>query len=160
MTSYYGVENPQSGSGLQSAKYLAGRVKSFQSSFAIVNGTHASGDVIYFGKVPSNAVIVPGGAVECSAITGLTDFDVGLIGDDGTTDADILLDGATLATAANKPLHAGTSALAARKTFPKTAWQLAGYTADPGGMLDVIGTLNASPSASGTIALDFRFATE
>ena len=41
----------------------------------------------------------------------------------------------------------------------KPLWQIAGYTDNPGGMLDIVGTLNAAAGAAGTITLTLLFGT-
>lgn len=118
--------------------------------------TIANGDsiasVIYFGQVPSSARILPASILYHEAITGVSDFDIGLKYGD-TVDADVLADGVTIASAGTKSVM--TSVSAANRG--KYVWQLLGLASDPGGLVDVIGTLNAAASAAGLVQMYLQY---
>lgn len=133
------------------AEEVQGHVKSLVSTKEILN-TDSIASTVKFGSIPSNARILRNSALDHDAITGLTDFDLGI----GQTvagvlivkSADCLINGATLASAGSKALTAIDLA-----ALPYPAWKLAGYAADPGGFLDIVGTLNAAAGADGTVTL-------
>lgn len=107
------------------------------------------GSVHLLARLPSNARLKPGSTVYFSALTGLTDYDVG-IGRDGVILAgkqDYLVNGEDIHTAGNVLMLKNVAV----GSLGKLLWEHAGYTSDPGGMLDIIGTVNAAASTTGTI---------
>lgn len=122
-----------------------GRIRTLFSHVALANGDSATSK-IYFGKIPSNAVIQPNALILTDAITGLTDFDLG-----GEGDAkDALVNGQTLASASRT--ISAVSAVAI-ENLGMRLWQLFGYDKDPGKDLDIIGTLNEATSAAGDVCV-------
>jgi hypothetical protein len=113
---------------------------------AVANGD-SSTSVFYLGRIPSSALILPISTLYTTAITGLTSFSVGLTNELGTTVANALLNAQTMASATSFSLvgNVGTT------NYGKQAWQLLGLTTNPGGLLSVIGTMNAAATAAGTI---------
>lgn len=136
-----------------------GHISEFFSTGEIANGDSAT-STLYFGEIPSNARIMRNSAVDCDAVTGLTDFDLGLgqgfdIGAGVVKSVNCLIDGADLHLAASKSAVTNVDIA----NLGQTAWQLAGYADDPGGMLSVIGTLNQAATAAGTISLTLLLST-
>jgi hypothetical protein len=103
--------------------------------------------VHYLARIPSHALILPISTLLCTAITGLTSYSVGLTNLKGTTVANALVNAQTLASATSVSLVAAVTAANRRKR----AWQLLGLSSDPGGVLSVIGTVNADAGTTGII---------
>lgn len=113
-------------------------VRSIYSKVTIA-ATDSAASKLYFGRVPSNARILPQSTLTYEAITGLTNLDVGFA------------NAVAALLAAKDVSSAGSTALmgaVATGTVGRRAWQLAGLTADPGGMLDIIGTMNSASTAA------------
>lgn len=129
-----------------------GHAAPFVSTVEIANGDSATSQV-YFGEIPTNARFSRYSAIDFDAITGVVSFDLGL-GQGADREAYV-------AKSVNCLIAAGDIHLAGSKAFtavdianlPLPAWQLAGYTDDPGGTLSVVGTLNNASTAAGTITL-------
>lgn len=130
-----------------------GTPRAITSVVAIANGNSATSQV-FLGRVPSNAIILPQSLLTHTAITGLTDLDVGLYRNGSVVDADVLADGLDVHLAGTKsPIASvGTADLG------KRVWELAGLTSDPGGMYDVVATLKADAGADGTLVLSLIYA--
>jgi len=128
-----------------------GHLRQLVSTVELANGDSATSQV-FFGRVPSNARISILSRIDSDAVTSLTDFDLGVgqtaAGAFTMKDADCLINGADLHSAGNVGLSAIDIA-----DQTKALWQLAGYTDDPGGDLDIVGTLNAATTAAGTLTL-------
>lgn len=131
------------------AVYAQADTRTINSKVDVANGDSA--DSQYFiGQVPSNAIIDPRSAFYYTAITGLSNVDVGF-----RNDPDALVDGDTFVSAGAQTLAGhGTLTVA---NMNKRAWELAGYSSDPGGVLDVILTIHNNATAAGSVvfALDF-----
>jgi hypothetical protein len=128
-------------------RFRGGTIKNLSGLAVIANGDSAT-SVFNIGKVASNAIFVPTGKVTHSAITGLTDIDIGF-----PLDPDALADGLNVSSAGTKdPLAA-----VALANLDKRAWQLAGYATDPGGEIDVLMTLKADAGAAGNIHFHIPF---
>lgn len=139
------------------AETTQGHVKVLVSTVEIANGDSAT-STVKFGAIPSNARILRNSALDTDALTGVTDLDLGIGKTDGgvltVKNVNCLIDGADVHTAGSKSLS--NIDLAA---LPKAAWELAGYTQDPGGKVDIVATLNAAATAAGTATLTLLFAT-
>jgi hypothetical protein len=125
------------------------RIRNFVSTVEIANGDSIA-SVVYFGQLPSNARLVAALAkLFYDALTGVTDFDLG-----GVLTPDALVNGADI------HLAGSSSAVAAIgiEKYTQPLWKLLGYTADPGGSLDIIGTLKAAATADGSITLALPWA--
>jgi hypothetical protein len=120
--------------------------------------TSASGTVIDFGLIPSNARILG-----CSrlynddlATSGSPTLDIGLIAVDGniTSDPDAINDGIALSAAGSD-----LQVVKDHANLALPAWDYAnGVTADPGGSLLVRGVVkDAATNAAGTITLDLYY---
>lgn len=136
-----------------------GHVKQLVSTKPLLNGDSAT-STINFGSVPSNARIHPLSLLSNDGLTSLVDFDLGIGKTVGGTftmkDADCLVDGADIHTAGTKN---AVSAVAI-ENYRKPLWEIAGYSDDPGGDLDIVGTINtAGPTADGDVTLNFLYAT-
>lgn len=123
-------------------------LRMIHDTIAIASGDSAT-STHYLGKIPSDAVLIKGASeLTHEAITGVTDFDIGF-----ANDTDALADGLNIAAAGTKsPLAAVTT-----PNLAKRAWELAGYSADPRKMLDVIATLNAAATAAGSVHYAIAF---
>ena len=114
----------------------------------------AQNDTISFGRIPSNARIA--GISEASwddlASSGAPTLDLGLGSVDSniTSDPDALSAGGDLATATTGSRVVGDIA-----NYGKKAWELvSGQTTDPGGSLDVYGSVvDAATNTAGTISV-------
>jgi len=126
------------------------KVKLVRATITITNGTHASGDVFRLVKGLSFAnkilaIFVP---KETSAIAGMTDVDFGVYKTNagGVVDKDILVDGQSFAAAVGVGDLIGANAY-------KSIGQALSKNNDKeySGGVDICATLNATPSASGTL---------
>jgi hypothetical protein len=116
-----------------------GRVVSLNSKATVTNGDSAA-SVYYLGRVPSNAIILPGSRLDNGAVTGAS----ASLGFKTATAA--LIPASSIATAGTIGMTALTPA-----TLNNRAWQLAGFSSDPGGMLDVILTLTVAATATAAV---------
>jgi hypothetical protein len=109
-------------------------------------------------RLPSNAVIKDI-KVLCDAITGGTDYDLGVAyptnKGGAVIDADCLMDGQTLATA-SKVLD-GFAAVAIENRY-KELWEIAGLAADPAHNLDIVLTGNTIGTADGDVVIEILYA--
>lgn len=122
-------------------------------ALAVANGDSINSKV-YFGRIPSSAIPdVYNSVISHSAITGLSDFDVGIEQAGVVKDADILADGLTFASAGTKNPFAAI----AIADIGKPLWQLLGLSSDPGVDYDIVGTFNAAATADGTIAAQIQY---
>lgn len=111
-----------------------------QGIVAVANGDSIA-STLHFFDLPSQAVISSASVLKHSALTSLTDFDLGDV-----NDPDGLIDGANLTSAGSKDVIDIADG-------EKELWEQLGYTADPGGMLSIYGTLKAASGADGTVLL-------
>lgn len=105
-------------------------------------------------RVPANAVVKEI-IIACDAITGGTDFDLGLydtpeINSGAVIDADILMDGQTLASASRVLDGLQTVDIA---NLHKKLWEIAALTADPRKLVDIVLTGNTVGTAAGTVTV-------
>lgn len=100
-------------------------------------------------RLPSNARLRPGSTLYYSALTGLTSYSIGL----GVNGA--IVNSKTAALVSAEDIHLAGSVLLSKAiaagSLGKQLWDLAGYAADPGGMIDIIGTVGADCSTTGTL---------
>lgn len=122
-------------------------------SIAVANGDSINSE-IFFGKLPSNAILLPISTVYHGGLTGVTDFDIGLKRDGVLVDIDCYADGLNLTSAGTK---SGTAALATG-SIGRRAWEVAGLSSDPGGEFDLVGTFKAAASADGVLEAVFYYA--
>ncbi|MBI5112872.1 MAG: hypothetical protein HZA68_12965 [Rhodovulum sp.] len=133
--------------------YAAATRRTIVSQIAITNGDSATSK-FYIGDVPSDAVIDPDSVYDYEAVAGVTDLDVGFYYPNGgaVIDADALVDGDDISSAGTQTLKGhGTLTTA---NGHKRAWELAGLSANPGGNLSIVATLNAASTA--TKVVNFR----
>lgn len=136
-----------------------GTLKSVQETLAVA-AADDNGSV--YGLFLVNSNDVPKSVdIQTTAITGGTDYDLGLYAYDAGTigavvDKDILMDGQTMATASVALDGMQTVAAANRG---KTFWELAGLTADPQTQYVVALTANTVGTAAGTIHVDMDYYT-
>jgi len=114
----------------------------------------ATGTTVFFGRIPSNARILPQGFIynDDLATTGAPTLDIGLASVDSnvTSDPDAINNGIALSSATTT-----TTVLADPANAGLPAWDLvAGVTSDPGGELDIYGIVaDASTTQTGTITV-------
>jgi len=114
----------------------------------------ASGQTVKFGRIPSNARILPQGFIynDDLATTGSPTLDIGLASVDSnvTSDPDAINNGIALSTATTT-----TTVFADPANAGLPAWDLiASVTSDPGGELEVYGSVaDASTTQTGTITV-------
>lgn len=124
-----------------------GQVRSAYSKISV--NSDGIGSIYLLARLPSNSRILPSSTAYYTALTGLTDLDIG-IGVNGAVisgKADALVNGEDIHLAGNVSMVKAVAA----GSLGKKLWELAGYSADPGGMLDIIGTVNAAASTTGSV---------
>lgn len=138
------------------AEVTQGHHKHLCSTQEIASGDSAT-STMKFGSIPSNARISRNSVLDHDAITSTTSFDIGL----GKTVSGVYTAQSVNCLLAASDIHlAGSKALSAIDiaSLPLPAWQVAGYSADPGGRLDVVGTINVAATAAGTVTLTLDYA--
>lgn len=105
-------------------------------------------DTIWLGKFPSNTVLDPAGCMVWFDDLGTSvTLDIGDVNDpDGLTAAQ---DVATAAGSFNAMKTVGV------ENYFKPLWALLGYASDPGGLLELIGTIKGG-AATGTVSWQFH----
>lgn len=135
-------------------------VRIVKSLVGITNGDSIASK-FYLGSVPSNAKPNPGSTLYFGAVTSVTDADLGLAYPNGGAMivADCLINGHNISAAGSTTLAAATgSGVATPANMDKTYWQLAGLSADPGGELDLVLTINVAATASANVFLEGSYA--
>jgi hypothetical protein len=125
------------------------------STVELANGDDAL-TTIYFGDIRSNARISPNSKLYYDALTGVVDFDLGLgqgyengYANYTEKSGDCLVNGLDIHLAGNASAVSAVDIA----NYDKTAWEIAGFASDPGGVLNVVGTLKAAATAAGTVTL-------
>lgn len=146
----------RSSQGLVAGKGDANNLKMLVTSTVEVPAS-ASGTTIKFGTIPSNARLYSRSYVYWDDLTttGSPTLDIGLASVDSnvTSDFDALSNGHDITSAGSAIL--ATSGAAANIGLP--AWDLiSGQTSDPGGLLDVYGTIKDAATAglTGTVTVE------
>lgn len=115
----------------------------------------SSGATVRFGRIPSNARILPTGLIynDDLATTGSPTFDIGFasVNSNITSDPDALINGIALSSATTT-----TTIMADPANAGKRAWEFVnGQTTDPGGLLDVYGSVkDAATTQTGTVTVE------
>jgi hypothetical protein len=124
-------------------------ISAFQS-FAVAAGDD-DGSVYRIGKINSNAMIYDI-VIACTAITGGTDWDLGLYDVDfgPVVDKDLFMDGQTFATA-SRTIN-GMSAVTVTN-LNKRVYELLGLPSDPLKQYDLALTANTVGTANGSVTL-------
>lgn len=118
----------------------------------------ASGTIIDFGNIPSNARIMGVSQIMADdlATSGSPTLDIGFqaVNSNITTDPDALNDGLAISSALT-----ATSVVKGIENRGKRAWEyVASQTTDPGGQLTVIGTVkDAATNAAGDVTLELLY---
>ncbi|CAM5767171.1 hypothetical protein [Bosea minatitlanensis] len=132
---------------LPPAAFVEGRVRCITTGpVAIASGDSATSR-LYLGKVPSSAIILPMSTLYHGALTGVSDFDIGVEKDGTTVSIDALADGLNLTSAGNKSVVAKL----ATGSIGKRLFEVLGLATDPGCEYDLVGTLKADASADGVL---------
>lgn len=152
-----GYKDPNS-QRLVEAIFAEATVKAINSEIKISNGDSAGSKYIV-GRLPSDAIIDPFSTYQHTALTGVVDLDIGFAGGVIAADAaDNLVDGDDVALAGSQTF-AGHGTLTTENSN-KRVWELAGLVANPGGMIDLVATINAAATADGSINFIVRFAKQ
>lgn len=126
---------------------------------AAANGD-SIGSTYRLARLPSHARVSQV-LLSCTAITTCAG-DVGIYrtADDGgaVVDADLFASAASLATALVNSDVTRESGVITVANMEKTLWELAGLSADPKVMYDVVITLTAAAGSAGTVGLIVRYA--
>lgn len=118
----------------------------------------ASGTIIDFGNVPSNARIMGISQIMADdlATSGSPTLDLGFqaVNSNITTDPDALNDGLTISSALSP-----ATVVKGIENRGKRAWEyVSGQSTDPGGQLTVIGTIkDAATNAAGDVTLELLY---
>ncbi len=145
--------------GLSAGKGSAYNVKNLTATIELA--ASASGTVINFGYIPTNARVLGGSRLywDDLATSGSPTLDVGLIAVNGniTSDDDCLNDGLALSAVSTANVGAQVVKDFANAGLP--AWDYVnGQTTDPGGNFLVQGIVrDAATTATGTVTLDLYY---
>jgi phage tail sheath gpL-like len=143
-------------SGLVAGNGLAYTPKVLLATIALP--ASASGTIIDFGNIPSNARIMGISQIMADdlATSGSPTLDLGFqaVNSNITTDPDALNDGLAVSSAL-----AAVTAVKGIENRGKMAWEyVASQTTDPGGLLTVIGTIkDAATNAAGDVTLELLY---
>lgn len=127
-----------------------------------VNAAGASTSTLDFNlRIPTDARVLPNTRVYNDILgttTSTINLNLGYKGVDGNT-ADLLTAFNTnILLGAAAPTY-GNAGLSAKSKYGQKVWELAGLASDPGGFVDVVGTVKgAATSSTGFVALDMRLA--
>lgn len=119
---------------------------------------NASGDIIRFATLPAKAVITRI-VIGCTALTGLTDTDLGIYktNEGDILDADLFMDGQTLATASKSLNGLQTVSVANSNKNIKDLYDVVNTADLQEQFVDVALTLNATPTASGSVSIMIEY---
>lgn len=140
------VKDPSS---IRPADSISAEASMRQAYSKISVASDSSTSIYLLARLPSNCRLDPNGSIKTTALTGMTSLSVGL----GVNGAVVNSKTGALINAADVHL-AGSVAImkdVAAGSLGKKLWDLAGYSADPGGMIDIIGTTGADCSTTGSI---------
>lgn len=143
---------------LAKGKYLGARVRTVIEKVEVSAAASAT-STYRLGKIPSNAVILPGSKIHYDKLDGSANaptMDVGLEGSNITNDDNCLADGIDVKTAAGSTdLYGGDIA-----NVGNEAWDfVAGETEDPHEMLDIVATVkDFAVDTGGTVLLELYYA--
>lgn len=124
------------------------RISSFVAE--ITNGDSA-GSTFEVARLPSHARIAKSSAIRCTALTGVTDVDLGPV-----EDPDCIVDGLSLASAGTKD---GAGAITVANSG-KALWELAGLASDPKKEMPIFLTLNTAATAGGVAEVDLHYVVD
>ena len=133
------------------AIFAEASMKAINSQITITNGDSIASNY-FVGRVPSNAIIAPVAEYRNQAIAGVTSFSLGFAAAGAQ-----LVSAVSLAVAS--ALGVGVNAMVAvpLANLNQKAWQLAGLSSDPGGMLDIVATINAAATATGVVTFTIPY---
>lgn len=135
-------------------------IRIIKSKATITNGDGIASKY-FLGSVPSNAKINPGGKLYWGAATSVVSADLGFYYPNGGALilATALIAAQDIHLAGSTDLFGATgSGVATPTNMDKAAWQLAGLTADPGGELDVVLTINNAATATADVFAELSYA--
>lgn len=135
--------------GNPEAAFAEGRMRCISTGAVAITNGNSINSLIYLGKIPSNAVPVPGlSLLKHGAVTSVNDFDIGLYRDDVLVDIDIFADGLDISSAGAKDPFAAIAVA----DWGKRVWELLGLATDPGCEYQIVATLKAAATATASIA--------
>lgn len=141
------------------AKTNGGSVRYIAAEVTIAAGDDDT-STFRIARLPSNAVLKEI-KIGCTAITGGTDFNLGIANSPSTSGVGAVIDDNALADALSFA-SASTFGLDGLKDvavadFDKEIWQLAGLTADPDTTLDIILSAITIGTAAGTVSFKIEY---
>lgn len=142
------IKDPAS-SALAEPANAEGRVRAISTGAIAVASGDSIGSKLYLGKIPSNAIPLPGyTTLKHGAITSVNDLDIGIEKQDGTTvDVNLFADGLDVSSAGSKDPFAAIAVA----DVGKPVWQLAGLSVDPGVEYNIVATMNVAATAAASI---------
>lgn len=135
-----GYKNPAAIKAVE-GKFAEGLPRTINSQISIANGDSIA-SVYFVGKVPSSALLSPGSNIYLPATAGLTSFGLGFTGAPAA-----LMSAVNVSAGGIFPAMSAVSVA----NYIQPAWQLAGLSSDPGGMLDLFVTLGAAAGAAALV---------
>lgn len=128
-----------------------GRVRAHHDKM-VITAADSVGSKYYLGKLPSNCRLLPDSKVYFDAIGASATLD---IGDADTVDA--LSTDLDISSAGS----AGALDNIAIEEYGQYLWEMLGLSADPGGQIDIIGTLaGAAATNTGDLVVDLRYVVD
>jgi hypothetical protein len=152
-------------SGYFKAKFSNGTLPYKFIALVDVDTTNASGDILRFGRSLTSENIITSIKVSNTAITGLSDADIGVYAEDfgEVLNVNLLADGLTFATAVARNVAKEVYNPAVENSLLSIrALENAIDTTNPkiknnGEGVDLALTLNATPTAGGTICIEVEY---
>lgn len=126
-----------------------GRVHYATDKVEIASGD-SSTSTFTLARIPYDAVILPGSLLYHDAITSVTDADIGT-----SDDPNGLADALDISSAGSKQVLEQVDIA----NYYKPLWELVGLTSNPGGLADIIVTINNNAGAAGTLSLHLQYVT-
>lgn len=125
------------------------RICAIAGRYAVVAAAVAINDKLHMAQLPSDVRILFSSTIYFDALgSGAADVD---IGDDENPDG---------LTDAEDMTSAGSGSIIQSVDLPnrgKMLWEMLGYSADPGGLIDIYATFKAEPAANGDIYFEIYY---
>lgn len=127
-----------------------------------VNAAGASTSTLDFNlRVPTDARVLPTSKVYNDVLgttTSTININLGYKGVNGNTPDALTAFNTNILMGAASPAY-GNAVLSAKSKYGQKIWEIAGLASDPGGFVDIVGTIKgAATTSTGLVTLDARFA--
>lgn len=146
----YGTGHPESNNKKIIDRKFASINPTRLCSEVIISNTDSIGSQFFLGKIPQNAIIHYPAYLFTQSIAGVTSLKIGSIADDDALGTFDITGSATHRPLV--PLSAGVP------TYIDVAWKVLGFSKAPETEIDIIATLGAAATATGSIDLQMLFA--